>query len=103
MVMKTNMKKVPLLKKEEPKRPLVYKPVADEELMAEAQLIENTRKAREKEEKELKVERKVLNDEHLQPYNDLAKKRPVSTAHWLKEKTNLKMAFIASEILQRKY
>jgi hypothetical protein len=103
MVMKTATKRVPLLKKEILKVPVVYKPVADEELMAEAQLIENTLKARKKEEKELKGERKLLNDEHLQPYSDLAKKRPINTAHWLKEKTNLKMAFIASEIFQRKY
>ncbi|HSZ72549.1 MAG TPA: hypothetical protein VK750_07710 [Cytophagaceae bacterium] len=91
-----------LLKKEKGHRPLEYKPVADEALIAEANLIEKTIEERRKEEQRLREERKPLQDEHLKPYANQVKKGE-STASWLQNKTNLKKAFIASEVFQRKY
>lgn len=77
-------------------KPIVYKPVADEELIAEA-LLEN----RKKEEKALKADRKPLPDEHLEPYIEQSKQK--MNLDWLKDKNNLKKAFIASEVFQRRY
>lgn len=77
-------------------KPIVYKPVADEELIAEALLEE-----RKQEKKTMKQDRKALPDEHLEPYMDQTKEK--MNLNWLKDKANLKRTFIAAEIFQRKY
>jgi hypothetical protein len=88
---------------EEEDKPIVYKPVADEELIAEAQLIEKTLQDRRLEEQALKGERKALENEYLEPYTGQGRKQANDTANWLKNKSNLKKAFIASEIFQKRY
>lgn len=93
--MKGKQRKSVFAQKEEDK-PVVYKPVADEELMAEALLEE-----RKQEEKVLKQDRKPLADEHLQPYAEQPKSN--MNLNWLKDKANLKRTFIAAEIFQKKY
>lgn len=83
-------------KEVEQKHPIVYKPVADEELIAEALL-----EQRKQDEKVMKQERKALPDEHLEPYMGQTKNK--MNLDWLKDKANLKRTFIAAEIFQRKY
>ncbi|MDF2456247.1 MAG: hypothetical protein K0R51_2240 [Cytophagaceae bacterium] len=96
--MKTREKKSILTHKDKEveRNPIVYKPVADEELIAEALLQD-----RRKEEKALKEDRKPLADEHLEPYMEQSKYK--MNLDWLKDKNNLKKAFIASEVFQRRY
>ena len=82
--------------KEVEEKHIVYKPVADEELIAEA-LLEERKLA----DKALKQDRRALPNEHLEPFIDYTKKK--SNLDWLKDKANLKRTFIAAEIFQRKY
>jgi hypothetical protein len=93
--MKAKERRSVFAQKEEDK-PIVYKPVADEELIAEALLEE-----RKQEEKALKKDRVALADEHMEPYTDHSKRK--MNLDWLKDKANLKRTFIAAEIFQRKY
>jgi len=94
--MKARERKPIFKQKEEEDKPIVYKPVADEELIAEALLQE-----RRIEEKTLKQDRKPLAEEHLQPYTQQTPNK--MNLDWLKDKANLKRTFIAAEIFQRKY
>ncbi len=94
--MKTRERKSMLTQQEVERKPVTYKPVADEELIAEALLQD-----RRKEEKALNADRKPLADEHLEPYMEPSKHN--MSLDWLKDKNNLKKAFIASEVFQRKY
>ena len=94
--MKAKERKAIFSQKEVEHKPIVYKPVADEELMAEALLEE-----RKTQVKELNKDRKPLADEHLEPYTDHFKGK--MNLDWLKDKANLKRTFIAAEIFQRKY
>ncbi|MBC7487871.1 MAG: hypothetical protein H7282_14100 [Cytophagaceae bacterium] len=95
--MKTRERKPLFSQQEIEHKSITYKPVADEELIAEALLQD-----RKIEEKALKEERKPLAEEQLKPYTTDHSKGKMNL-DWLKDKANLKRTFIAAEIFQRKY
>ncbi len=78
-----------------------YKSLTQEGLEEEATLVNRVLSERRNEEAKMKQDRFVLPDEHLDPYAPQKEKTP-EVVVWIRNTSNLKKAFIASEVFQRK-
>lgn len=80
-----------------------YKSLSQESALEdEAAQVNRILLERRNEEAKMKKDRVSLSDEHLDPYATPKAKTPEVLA-WIRNTSNLKKAFIASEVFQRKY